>query len=294
MDKKQGFIKTTDSAHQNFKVNSKERIISGYFTTNHPDRMSEVALPSAFLKTMETYMGNPVVTFMHDIRNVIGKVVDYKIDEKGVWVKAQIAKGVKWADEVWSLIEQGMIKAFSFGYSTIDEEKGELDGKEVNFLKEVDLYEIAVVSVPMNANALFSLSKSGAIKSISLSGLADISFKDEILEIPEIKEEVVESKSEKEVESTNLKTEVGEVDINEIAEAVAVKVLEKLAEQETQKQETIAKAEAEIAKVEAEAAKAEAEKIVAENLKQEEEIKKAREVLSDLRTVISGLTKKEE
>jgi HK97 family phage prohead protease len=172
MDKEiKGFVKTIDSEIQNFKVaDKKDRIIEGFFSTTDLDRGGEVSLTSAFEKTMPEYMKNPIVTFMHDFHKVMGKVLDYKIvPEKGVWVKAQLAKNVKWIDEeVWPLVEQGMIKSFSYGYATKDEEEGELDGQKANFLKEVELYEVAIVTLPMNSNAIFNVGSNGGVKSIKI------------------------------------------------------------------------------------------------------------------------------
>ena len=175
MNKVEGFIKTIDPVLQNFKTVSKQdRIIEGYFSTMDVDRTGDVVLPTAFAKTMPIYMKNPVVTYMHDTRQVIGKTLDYRLDSIGVWAKVQLAKGIKWADDVWSLIEQDMIKAFSFGYKTVDSEPQTRNGQDINVLKEVDLFEIAVVTVPMNGNALFTVAKDGTIKSVVLSELSKL------------------------------------------------------------------------------------------------------------------------
>lgn len=169
MSKQQGAVKTLDTQVQQFKVShTGDRIIEGYFTTTEIDRGGDISLPSAFEKTLVSYMKNPIVTYMHSIKDVIGKVLEYKVDDMGIWVKAQIAKGVKLADEVWALIEQGIIKGFSYGYKTLQAEPGNIDGRKVNYLKEVELYEIAVVTLPMNGSALFAMGSDGLLKSITL------------------------------------------------------------------------------------------------------------------------------
>lgn len=191
MSRIKGQIKTVDFEQQNFKVaSSEDRIIEGYFTTTTVDRGGDVSLPTAFTKTLETYMENPVVTFMHDIKKIVGKVIEYKMDDLGVWVKIQIAKGVKFVDEeMWPLIEQGMLKGFSYGYKTTDEEKGQKDGRTVNFLKEVELFEVAVVSVPMNSSALFAIGSGGDVKSITLCEINSMKTPEDVLDIKEYEEE---------------------------------------------------------------------------------------------------------
>jgi len=189
----QGAIKTLDSQIQKFKVaESDARIIEGYFTTTAVDRGGDISLTSAFEKTLGVYMQNPILTYMHSIKDVIGKVLEYRVDDAGIWIKAQIAKGVKLADEVWALIEQGMIKGFSYGYKTLLEEPGTLDGKKVTYLKEVDLYEIAVVSLPMNGTALFSLGADGAVKSVTMKIETKLGKTDE--EVIDVEAEEVETK----------------------------------------------------------------------------------------------------
>ena len=172
-----GFIKTADLTVQNFKLaDKKDRIIEGFFTTTDLDRGGDISLISAFDKTLPEYMKNPILTFMHDVGKVMGKVLEYKVvEDRGIWIKAQIAKNVKWVDEeVWPLMEQGIIKGFSYGYSTKDSEEGKVGGSTVNFLKEVELYEIAVVTLPMNANALFDINSNGEVKSMRLENAKEM------------------------------------------------------------------------------------------------------------------------
>ena len=81
-----------------FKINSDEqRTISGYASTKDLDRQKEVILPSAFEKTMTQFMKNPLLFYGHDTFSFmgppgkpIGKIIDYEIRSKGLWITAQI------------------------------------------------------------------------------------------------------------------------------------------------------------------------------------------------------------
>jgi uncharacterized protein len=232
VSKIQGVIKTLDPSLQLYKVADKEeRIIEGYFTTVDVDQIGDVSLPSAFAKTFENYMKNPVLTFMHDIRNVIGKVLTYRIEEKGVWVRAQIAKGVQYIDDVWKLIEQDMIKGFSYGYRVKDEKKEMKEGQSVNVLHEVDLFEIAVVTVPMNGNAQFALS-GGAVKGISLNLGEFIIPEEKIIEekktIEEVKPalEVIVTEPVIAAEVENKEGKEDEMDVKELAKELILALKE--------------------------------------------------------------------
>ena len=128
------------------------RQIEGYASTSDIDRTGEVVEPGAFAESLKDFMSNPVVTYMHDWSNPIGKVIDVRIDEVGLFIRAEISET---AQKVWKLIEEGILRAFSIGYEVIEEKI--VDG--VNHIMKLRLYEVAVVSIPANRRALFSVSK---------------------------------------------------------------------------------------------------------------------------------------
>jgi len=131
---------------------SARRQIEGYASTRDLDRTGEVVEPGAFADSLTDFMSNPVVTYMHDWSNPIGKVIDVRIDEVGLFIRAEISET---AQKVWKLIEEGILRAFSIGYEVIEEKI--IDG--VNHIITLRLYEVAVVSIPANRRALFSVSK---------------------------------------------------------------------------------------------------------------------------------------
>jgi HK97 family phage prohead protease/HK97 family phage major capsid protein len=103
---------------------------------------------------MENYLKNPIILAFHDQRMPVGKMVDHKVDEKGLWIKAAITDA---AGDVYKLIKKGILSAFSIGFRVKDAEyKSEA---EVFLIKDLELHEISVVSVPANQNTLFSLAK---------------------------------------------------------------------------------------------------------------------------------------
>ncbi|UCD57335.1 MAG: HK97 family phage prohead protease [Candidatus Hydrogenedentota bacterium] len=126
--------------------------IEGYASTKDLDRTGEIVEPGAFVDSLKDFMANPVVTYMHDWNNPIGKVVDVRIDEVGLFIRAEISQT---AQKIWKLIEEGILRAFSIGYEVVEEKV--IDG--VNHILKLRLYEVAVVSIPANRRALFSVSK---------------------------------------------------------------------------------------------------------------------------------------
>lgn len=131
---------------------SGRREIEGYASTRDLDRTGEVVEPGAFADSLTEFMTNPVLTYMHDWSNPIGKVTDARIDEVGLFIRAEISET---ADKVWKLIREGVLRAFSIGYEVVEEKL--IEG--VNHILRLRLYEVAVVSIPANRRALFSVSK---------------------------------------------------------------------------------------------------------------------------------------
>ncbi len=128
------------------------RQIEGYASTRDLDRTGEIIEPGAFADSLKDFMANPVLTYMHDWSNPIGKVSDARIDDVGLFIRAEISET---AQKVWKLIEEGILRAFSIGYEVVEERI--IEG--VNHILRLRLYEVAVVSIPANRRALFSVSK---------------------------------------------------------------------------------------------------------------------------------------
>jgi HK97 family phage prohead protease len=126
--------------------------IEGYASTRDLDRTGEIVEPGAFAESLTEFMANPVLTYMHDWSNPIGKVIDARIDEVGLFIRAEISKT---AEKVWKLIREGILRAFSIGYEVVEEKV--VDG--ANHILRLRLYEVAVVSIPANRRALFSVAK---------------------------------------------------------------------------------------------------------------------------------------
>lgn len=144
----------TKHFHSQFKVkDSKKRIIRGWASTKYEDRDREIIEPEAIRQSLEIFKMNPVVLRDHDMRRPVGKMVYGDVNETGFWIEAEIATGTKDADETWALIEQDVLRAISIGFIA-----KEYDAKERK-IKQLELLEFSVVSIPSNRQSLFSIAK---------------------------------------------------------------------------------------------------------------------------------------
>jgi HK97 family phage prohead protease len=104
---------------------------------------------------MNNYLKNPVILAFHDHSDPVGRMVEHKIDSGGLWIKARISPS---AEHVFEKVKDGIITAFSVAFRVLDAEYNTV--AELFIIKKLELLEISVVSVPMNQDCLFDLSKS--------------------------------------------------------------------------------------------------------------------------------------
>lgn len=128
--------------------------IEGYASTNDIDRSRDVVSTSVWEAGLENYLKNPVILAYHDNRQPCGRMLDHKVDSKGLWIKARISAA---AEDIFNLVRDGILTAFSIGFRVLDAEYDQVT--EIFLIKEIELHEISVVPVPCNQNTLFSLSK---------------------------------------------------------------------------------------------------------------------------------------
>jgi len=142
-----------------FEVKSAEDdklIVEGYAATFYNrDRQGDIIDPHAFDESIQAYMQNPVLLAFHDKKRPIGLVKEAHIDEKGLYIVAEIPDtpdphlaGIR------KQIKDGVLRNFSIGGYFYRQ-------KSANSyrLYKVDLTEISVVSVPANPLASFTVQK---------------------------------------------------------------------------------------------------------------------------------------
>ena len=130
--------------------------IKGSASTNALDRAGDIIESDAWTKGgLENYKGNPIILFNHNYDKPIGRAKDLKVTENGLEISAKISKA---AGDVTQLIKDGVLGAFSVGFKVKDADyMTETDGYKI---KDAELFEVSVVSIPCNQGATFGLSKS--------------------------------------------------------------------------------------------------------------------------------------
>ena len=227
-------------------------MIRGMASTDHSDRVGDVIKAEAWTKGgLDQFKNNPIILFNHDYDRPIGRATGVKVTDSGLELEAKISKAAP--ANVAQLVKDGVLGAFSVGFKVKDADYiEETDGL---MIKDAELFEVSVVSVPCNQAATFSLAKS--FDSIEEYNEFKKTFTNRVdltgqsLTKDDSKESKVVSDAPKQVEKSTIKetkmseeTKTPEIDLEAFAKKVADETAAKIAMKQAE-EKAAAKAEAE-------------------------------------------------
>jgi HK97 family phage prohead protease len=142
--------------------------ISGYFSTYDriPDSYGDVIAKGAFAETIakRKESGHPFpLCWNHDLNQIIGSVDPDSIEDtdKGPLMTATFFD-TPLAQEKREIVKSGVVYQFSFAYDVLEAGPVELeDGIKANELRKLDLFEVSIVPIPANQNAIMTDVKAG-------------------------------------------------------------------------------------------------------------------------------------
>lgn len=127
------------------------------------DLGGDIVARGAFAGTLASHKSAgtmPQMFWMHDPRAVPGKWLDMREDEKGLYVKGELA-ATPLGDEMHTLLAMKAVGGMSIGYRTLEREwREDEEHGAVRVLKAVDLWEVSLVSLAMNPLARVTGAKS--------------------------------------------------------------------------------------------------------------------------------------
>ena len=132
-------------------------MIRGMASTADFDRAGDTISAEAWQKGgLKNFEKNPIILFNHDYDRPIGRATGMKAGPNGLELECKISKSAH--GNVAELVKDGVLGAFSVGFRVKDADYiKETDGL---MIKDAELFEVSVVSVPCNQSATFSLAKS--------------------------------------------------------------------------------------------------------------------------------------
>lgn len=113
------------------------------------DSYGDTVMPGAYRGTLEMRK-RPVQMRWNHFGEVIGKWLDIRETDKGLWVEGELTPGHSKAEDVYASLKHGAISGLSIGYRAIKAYPNETGGVD---LHEIDLVEISVVESPADLAA---------------------------------------------------------------------------------------------------------------------------------------------
>lgn len=164
-------VKTNSVDSSRLKFTGEGRKFSGYASVfGGVDSCGDTIIPGAYAKTLQG-RARPIQMRWNHHGPVIGKWLDIKEDDVGLFVEGELTGGHSVAEDVYALMKHGAIDGMSIGYIPVNERKRE-DG--VNELHEIELVEISPVESPADLGARISDVKSAAESAESLKEIEAI------------------------------------------------------------------------------------------------------------------------
>jgi HK97 family phage prohead protease len=112
------------------------------------DLARDMVEPGAFARALRLRGATGVrMLYQHDPAQPIGTWLELREDERGLFVRGRLARGVARAGEVLELMRSGALDGLSIGFRTVKARRDTKSG--VRRIVEADLWEISIVTFPM-------------------------------------------------------------------------------------------------------------------------------------------------
>lgn len=131
-------------------------VFAGYASTfgGEPDSYGDIVSKGAFKNSISAGGRNKngiALLWQHNHDQPIGVWQQMVEDSKGLAVQGKLALEIQQGRETHALMKMGAVKGMSIGYNTVEYEYNQQT--KIRTLKEVDLWEVSLVTFPANINA---------------------------------------------------------------------------------------------------------------------------------------------
>jgi uncharacterized protein len=146
--------------NKSFKLELKTLTDQGVFTGmasvfGNVDLGGDVVEPGAFSRSLMHKNGEVPILYQHDTRSPIG-LGRVKETKAGLEITGELVMQTSKAQEAYALMKRGVLKGLSIGFDVVRDTVA----NGIRHLHELKLYEVSVVTFPMNEMASISSVKS--------------------------------------------------------------------------------------------------------------------------------------
>jgi len=140
-----------------------KRVIAGYANIAVVDLEDQFIPIETLKKGIESLLKDPHYSNLMLVhKNIqIGKIIPKfgelttHVDDKGLFIVAEIRRDIKTADEVWESILNKDINGFSIGCEVLEHHEECDDNKCITVLDEINIFEVSVCTHPVNKQSGF-------------------------------------------------------------------------------------------------------------------------------------------
>ena len=130
-----------------------EGYFSGYGSVfDVVDDWDDVIVRGAFAETLQKK--TPVMLWQHDSAEPIGVYERIREDEIGLWLEGRLLLDIEKGREAYILLKNRAIRGLSIGFLPLAWEWETRDNRRVRVLKDIDLWEVSLVTFPANPKAV--------------------------------------------------------------------------------------------------------------------------------------------
>lgn len=137
-------------------------VFSGYGSVfGNADSYNDIVVKGAFADSLANHAKSgslPALLWQHDSDKPVGKWLEMREDDHGLFVKGQLAVKTSLGHDAYELLKMRAISGMSIGYVTREEKFDKATG--INTLSKLDLWETSLVTFPANSSARVSAVKS--------------------------------------------------------------------------------------------------------------------------------------
>ena len=221
----------------------KESYITGYIAVPEIDLENDLMTPNA-LKSMLRQITESTITldFEHeafrDNNSIlpVAKIVEAKVDNRGLWVKAKLNKHSPKYKALWGSIKEGFVNAFSVAFKPLKTVTKKMGDITVRLIEELKLLNVAITGTPMSPGSQMT---GHSMKSVMLKAIND-TREEKVLVSKSLVTKLVEEKTMEEEKEKIETTEEPTEKVEEVAEEVTEE-----AKPEEKVEEVVAEVEAE-------------------------------------------------
>jgi hypothetical protein len=165
-----GIFRIAHKQAMTLNFDSRRMRLRSVITTGEPDRAGDIVVPTG-LRNAEEFLLNPVVLWAHNRTQFppIGVCEWLDIQPNRIVAETRFAQDVAFAEDVFRLYEQGILRGWSIGFAPRRSRKiARPDGQVGLRIDEWDLLEYSAVPIPENPGALTVALEKGWVRDVQL------------------------------------------------------------------------------------------------------------------------------